>query len=58
MISFVQVDANQELIAQGAANVFGSFFQTLTIAGNTCTTSCCNHTKFLVTSFSGVPRNF
>jgi len=29
-----QVDANQELIAQGLSNIFGSFFQSLPMAGS------------------------
>jgi MFS superfamily sulfate permease-like transporter len=30
----LQVGANQELVAQGASNIFGSFFQSLPMAGS------------------------
>lgn len=30
----IQIEANQELVAQGASNIFGSFFLSLPMAGS------------------------
>jgi hypothetical protein len=48
---FVQVDANQELIAQGTANLFGSFFLSLPLAGKFLLTqkTFLNHQSVMLT---------